>query len=77
MADPKYGVPDEENPEWTEEDFKRARRWRPGDPYGEKRPAPAEMLRAAARDLRRQADGFDREAERLEAEQDSPSHAAE
>jgi uncharacterized protein (DUF4415 family) len=25
---PRYGVPDEENPEWTEEDFARARPFR-------------------------------------------------
>jgi len=31
-TDEKYGVPDEEMPELTEADAKRARRWRPGDP---------------------------------------------
>ena len=77
MAETKYGVPDAENPEWTEEDFARARRWRVGDPLG--RPLkPGDHLRSAANALRDHADRLYREADRLDesSEKTSP-HAAE
>jgi len=38
---PKYGTPDEENPEWTEEDFRRAR------PFSDVLPELAAALKRA------------------------------
>jgi hypothetical protein len=77
MPENRYGVPDAENPEWTDEDFARARRWRIGDPLG--RPlTPGDHLRSAANALRDEADRLCREADRLDAaSENTPPHAAE
>lgn len=73
-----YGVPDEDSPELTEEDFARARRWRVGDPLN-RQLRPGDYLRSAANALRDQADWLYREADRLDAAagDGASPHAAE
>ena len=51
----------DESPEWTEEDFRKARR---GAPWLWEE--QAERLRAVARDLREQADRLEKEADAIE-----------
>lgn len=71
MSD-SYGVPDDENPEWTAGTAAHARRWQPGDPVGTR---PSDRLRSVARDLRAQAEALEAEADALDA--GTPPHAAE
>lgn len=60
IEEPRYGTPDEENPEWTEEDFRRARK---GAPWNWDQAHP---LRDAADALRREADRLDARAAEID-----------
>ncbi len=67
------GVPDDENPEMTEEMFARAQL---GPPWATGRLGKAvERMRATADALRAQADALDAEADRLDRVDDEPSEA--
>jgi len=61
-TDEDFGVPDDENPEWTEEDFARARK---GPPWNWR---AADALRGSAKLLREEAERLRAEADRLDAE---------
>ena len=57
-SDERYGVPDAENPEWSEAEFADARRWQPGDPVS----SHAARLEAALRKIVRAAEARDVDA---------------